>query len=209
MPPHSTYIESHLGGGSVLCNKKAAQTNIGVDLDPQVLARWRLQNFKQLILIEADAATYLNSYPFTGEELVYADPPYLPHTRRRSRVYRYDYTLEDHQVLLDVLAALPCKVMLSGYDSSLYGERLADWHKCRFRAKTHTEVREECLWFNFEPPHELHDGRYLGHSYRERQTVRRRHSRLFQRFDRMPDTERRYLLDQLTSRFADEPESAS
>ncbi len=33
MPPHETYIESHLGGGAVLRNKRPAKANIGIDAD--------------------------------------------------------------------------------------------------------------------------------------------------------------------------------
>lgn len=34
MPPHDTYIETHLGGGAVIRNKRPARVNIGVDIDP-------------------------------------------------------------------------------------------------------------------------------------------------------------------------------
>ena len=203
MPPHSTYIESHLGGGSVLRHKKPAQNNIGIDIDPRVIARWRERDLENCTVVEADAKTYLENRSFTGDELVYTDPPYLPQTRRRARIYRYDYSLEDHMALLEVLAKLPCRVMLSGYDSRLYNERLAQWRKVSFAAKTHTDVRQECIWLNFDSPAELHDGRFLGSSHRERQSVRRRHSRLFRKFDRMPAPERHHVLEQLATRYAD------
>ncbi|MBS0352463.1 MAG: DNA adenine methylase, partial [Proteobacteria bacterium] len=31
MPPHETYIETHLGSGAVLRNKRPAKTTIGID----------------------------------------------------------------------------------------------------------------------------------------------------------------------------------
>ncbi|MCG5499141.1 hypothetical protein [Ectothiorhodospira variabilis] len=37
MPPHDTYIETHLGGGAIMQRKPAALRNIGIDLDPQAL----------------------------------------------------------------------------------------------------------------------------------------------------------------------------
>lgn len=40
MPPHQVYIEPFLGGGSVLRRKRPAQHNIGIDLDPAVIAIW-------------------------------------------------------------------------------------------------------------------------------------------------------------------------
>ena len=38
MPPHDTYIETHLGGGAIMKRKPPALTNIGIDIDPQPLA---------------------------------------------------------------------------------------------------------------------------------------------------------------------------
>jgi hypothetical protein len=37
MPPHDTYIETHLGGGSVMAKKRPARLNIGIEIDPDVL----------------------------------------------------------------------------------------------------------------------------------------------------------------------------
>jgi len=37
MPPHDVYIETHLGGGAVIRNKKPARRNIGLEIDPKVI----------------------------------------------------------------------------------------------------------------------------------------------------------------------------
>jgi hypothetical protein len=37
MPPHDTYIETHLGGGAVMRNKPPARNNIAIDIDPEPL----------------------------------------------------------------------------------------------------------------------------------------------------------------------------
>ena len=39
MPPHDTYIETHLGGGAIMRRKPAARHNIGIDLDARALER--------------------------------------------------------------------------------------------------------------------------------------------------------------------------
>lgn len=151
MPAHTVFIESHLGGGAVMRHKKPAVVNIGVDIDTRVIQQWQKVQPPICQLVLADATVYLEQYPFTGTELVYCDPPYVKATRRQARVYRYDFEDEDHQRLLDVLKALPCMVLLSGYDNPLYAKALADWGKTSFRARTRVDMREECLWFNFEP----------------------------------------------------------
>ena len=37
MPPHDTYIETHLGGGALMRRKPAALRNIGIDRDARAL----------------------------------------------------------------------------------------------------------------------------------------------------------------------------
>ena len=37
MPPHDTYIETHLGGGAIMRRKPAALHNIGIDRDARAL----------------------------------------------------------------------------------------------------------------------------------------------------------------------------
>jgi len=76
-------------------------------------------------------------HDFRGDELVYCDPPYLPSTRRRARLYRHDYSESDHVRLLEMLQKVPCRVVLSGYPSELYAERLRDWNSRTYSAKAH------------------------------------------------------------------------
>lgn len=201
MPPHTTYIETHLGGGAVLRHKLPAQHNIGIDADALVIEQWRRLHPDLCTLVHGDAVSFLENYPFTGEELVYADPPYLPSVRRRAKIYRHEYSDSDHERLLEVLTALPCKVMLSGYDSLKYRKHLAGWRMVTFPAKTHVDVRTECVWMNFAPATALHDGAHLGNSFRERQTIKRRHERTLERFERMDPVERHHLLQLLNKHF--------
>lgn len=201
MPPHGTYIESHLGGGAVLRNKIPASRNIGIDKDLQVISEWRSRYPGLCDLIQADAAEYLHRYKYDGNELIYADPPYMSSTRRRSRVYACDYTMTDHEHLLAVLRKLPCMVMLSGYDNELYNDTLVGWRKETFFAKTHVDVRQESVWLNFEPPLQLHDVTHLGASFRERQTIKRRQQRLHKRIREMDPLERGDLMRWLATTY--------
>ncbi len=181
--------------------------SIGIDVDEGVINRWRIGGSVPCALVHGDALEYLAAYPFVGDELIYVDPPYVPTTRRQARVYRHDYTIEDHRRLLDTLKRLPCMVMLSGYDSALYEQSIPHWHRTSFHAKTHAGVREELVWTNFEPVSCLHDGSHLGDSFRDRQTVKRRHQRFEERFARMKPKERHELLRALNLRFGAVQES--
>lgn len=190
MPPHRVYIETHLGGGAVMRHKRPATRNIGIDLDEQVISAWEAQGSYTVELVCGRAEDFIARYEFQGDELVYADPPYHPETRRQAKVYRCDYGVEDHERLLAMLKELPCKVIVSGYAHDLYDDLLCGWRTHAFRAKTHAGMRDETLWFNFERPHTLHDSRFLGDTYRERQTTKRRLQRLQEKVSRMAPVER-------------------
>lgn len=201
MPPHSTYIESHLGGGAVMRNKRPAQRNIGIDVDKTVIDRWQRDHPGRCELVHGDAFAFLEGYKFSGGELVYSDPPYLAETRRNIKIYRHEYSVRDHDRLLSVLRTLPCMVMISGYDSAMYRRQLADWRLATFPAKSHTGIRQEYVWLNFDTPSELHDASFLGASFREREAAKRRHSRMMERFQRMDPAERNHMLQMLNERY--------
>jgi DNA adenine methylase len=194
IPPHRVYIETHLGSGAVMRHKRSAEINIGVDLNDEVLETWRGDGEVQLLT--ADASTFLSEFPFQGDEFVYVDPPYLASTRRSSRSpYRFDYTDEQHVNLLEVLIRLPCNVMVSGYHSCLYERYLTDWRALSFRVRTRSgETAEEKVWMNYPEPTELHDYRYLGESFREREKIRRKIERWKARLEQLPPLERHALL---------------
>ena len=193
IPPHVKYIETHLGGGAVMRNKRQASNQIGIDRDPSVIALWRRKWPNLCRVMQGDALECLPDLQLDSDTVVYVDPPYHPDSRRRRRVYRYDYTVGDHELLLDCLAELPCKVLLSGYRTALYEERLAQWSVHTFMARTHVDTREECVWFNFPRPLSPHDDRYLGDTFREREVIRRRRVRLRTRIGRLPSAEKRLL----------------
>ena len=194
MPPHDVYIESHLGGGAVLRNKKLAQHSIGIDVDPEVIASARAWTIPNLDLYETDAASFLSDYHFTGRELVYLDPPYLAETKRGRRYYRYEYRDEDHAELLDVVANLECPVMISGYPSPMYERALSDWTFRDVVNVTHAGKRTERIWANFEFSTDLHDYDPIGEDFRERERIRRKTSRWLQRLSILPELERKAIL---------------
>ena len=84
--------------------------------------------------------------------LIYADPPYLMETRCGRKQYSHEMTDADHEELIDALQKHPGPVLLSGYESRLYQERLVNWHKeTILSADQRSRPRKEVLWMNFEP----------------------------------------------------------
>lgn len=141
MPPHDTYIETHLGSGVVMLRKPPALRNIGIDLDVETLKNFAFTHLLSHInLINRDAVDYLELFDFTGagRVLIYADPPYMLETRTSHARYRHEYTVADHERLLACLMSLPenVSVILSGYPSQLYDETLSGWRSLEFQAMT-------------------------------------------------------------------------
>lgn len=200
MPPHQRYVETHLGGGAVMRHKRPAASQVGIDLDPRVVDTWRKNCPHLCEIVHGDAVDQLMAMKLDADTVVYADPPYLAETRRRSRVYRCEYSTRDHERLLECLDSLSCRVLLSGYPSALYERYLSGWSVHRFQAKTHTDVREEWVWFNYPKPIALHDDRYLGDDFRERELIRRRQNRLRNRISQLSTTEQASLYAWLQGR---------
>ena len=199
MPPHDRYVETHFGGGAVMRNKRPASTNIGIDIDPAALEKWPRDSAVNITLIHGDALKTLASLSLGPGDLIYVDPPYFPETRRRKRVYRFDYTPDEHASLLQFLMRVRCMALVSGYRCNLYDTYLKDWNRRDFLAWTHTGFRTESIWYNYPTPSVLHDSRFLGGNYRERQNVKRRTERIRSRLSRLPLIERMEILSWLES----------
>ncbi len=194
MPPHATYIETHLGGGVIMKRKEAAMRNIGIDLDSKAIDSFECPY--PVELIQGCAHDFLKCFPFTGtEELVYCDPPYLLRTRTADKRYRYrfDYEDDDHSQLLEILNSLPCKVMISGYPSDLYDQKLETWNAIEIQVMNQAGVRTEKVWFNFEIDR-YHWATYAGSNYTARQAIRRKAANWGRKYKEMPRHERMAVL---------------
>ena len=83
--------------------------------------------------------------------LIYCDPPYVLSTRH-GKQYRCEMDNDQHEKLLDVLMEHTGPVILSGYESGLYNDRLAGWHKEGRTAYSQiASKKQEIIWMNFEP----------------------------------------------------------
>jgi len=191
MPPHDTYIETHLGGGAIMQRKPAALRNIGVDLDPRALEDFSCHY--PVEKVNGCAHAFLREFPFQGRELVYSDPPYLHSTRTSPRRYRFEYQEADHVELLGVLKSLPCPVILSGYPSALYDAELSGWRSLEMQVMNQGGVRTEKVWFNFTPDR-VHWPSYAGKNFTDRQRIKRKAEGWGRRYRALPTAERLAVL---------------
>lgn len=191
MPPHETYIETHLGGGAIMKRKPPALRSIGIDLDQRALEKFRCDY--PVELVHGCAHRFLAEYPYRGRELLYCDPPYLQETRTSGRRYRFDYEEQDHLELLSLLKRLPCPVILSGYPSVLYDESLRRWQSLELQVMNQGGVRTEKVWFNFRLDR-VHWARYTGKNHTDRQRIKRKAENWGRRYRALPPGERLAVL---------------
>ena len=190
----------------MLRHKAPASCSIVIDRDDRVHKRWSTiaasgdsAGGNTLTAIHGDGIQFMRHYEFEGSELVYCDPPYVMSTRRGGELYKHEMTNRQHQALLDVLAGLRVPFLLSGYRSAMYDDA-ADrhgWYRQDFQAMTRRGVATESLWFNFEPPAERHDYRYLGTNFRERERIKRKQARWRTKLGKMPRTEQLAMMEVL------------
>lgn len=109
-----------------------------------------------LVQIERmDALRLIERYN-NPDVLMYIDPPYVRSARKSGRLYQYEMTDADHEQLLDLLTQSKAKIVLSGYETDLYNERLRDWEKATTLSQTtSTKMAEEIIWMNYEPNRQI------------------------------------------------------
>jgi len=217
MPPHQIYVEPFLGAGSVMRLKKPAQLNIGIDMSlgrvletRKAILNLPITSPKASTITDTDRGhtyrwiagdgidwlAYLSAStgPVTAV-LVYCDPPYLMSTRSGRRLFDHELAEEEHTRLLEVICRLKCNVMISGYSSPLYAKALKSWHAYSYQTTTRGGLKvAEWVWCNFPRPIALHDYRFLGDNYRERERIKRKQVRWRKRLTKMPVLERQALL---------------
>lgn len=200
MPEHKTYVEMGVGSGAVFRLKRQAARSILVDRDEVVRACWSASG---LAVVDADMArsdTWPDELRLAlqdPETVSYWDPPYPLEVRtKKSPTYRCEMlSIDEHQRLLEVIVKLPCRVLISGYWSSTYAKMLQDWRRVEFWAGTRGGKRKEHVWMNYDPTGLLlHDCRFVGEGYRERERIRKKARRWRRMLGDMSSPERQFVL---------------
>lgn len=194
IPPHSVYIEPFLGSGAIMRMKKPApHGNYGIDVDINVIKAFYHHDWIGVYHGDCIELCEFHGLGVLEDHFMYLDPPYLMDTRASKRpIYNCEYSsVEEHSRLLDFILSLPCMVMISGYDSDLYNDRLQGWNKVTYQAMTRAgRPATECLWMNYPEPLELHQYDYLGDNFRERERIKRKQARWKNRLLRLDRLER-------------------
>lgn len=203
MPPHDLYIEPFAGSAQVFRRKRPSPASIVIDTDAAVVQALTAAFGEAAgisIICDDGPRWLLDNLPLLNTRtVVYCDPPYLYSTLRNParRYFKQPFGEDLHERLLLVLSELTLArvpVLLSGYRSPLYDQRLKKWRRLDYTAQTRGGPRTESLWCNFDPPWSLHDYRYLGANFRERERIKRKKQRWRQKLLAMPLLERAAVL---------------
>ncbi len=76
-------------------------------------------------------------------------------------------------------------VILSGYPSQLYDERLTCWHSKEFQAMTRGGVRTEKIWMNYSEGR-AYSHAFAGKDYNDRYRIKRKVERWHAKYAALP-----------------------
>jgi len=120
------------------------------------------ERLKRVVILNSDALSIIKRED-SPNTLFYSDPTYLHKDedgtpiRSATSCYKHEMTLEDHVNLLEVLANIKGKFLLSGYRSKLYDRYCRKYHWQREEkeidnkssSKKVKDIKVECLWRNY------------------------------------------------------------
>lgn len=180
IPPHHTFVSPFLGHCAVMRYKRPAENNWGFDLDAAVIASWKRYAPKWVTVQQRDALTWLAWMKEQCEKgnvdrntFVFLDPPYLEGTTRGAIKYDHLLNYDEHVRMLRILPSLTCNVMLCGLPNILNDTQLPQWRTIQYKNKTRHGMQWEQLWMNYAKPERLHDPRFVGTTFRERERIKR------------------------------------
>jgi DNA adenine methylase len=210
MPAHRVYLEGFGGTGAIYLRKRPAAVNIIIEKDGE--ARQQLAVAMQALklsraaaeaahyVIEGDVFDYAAGLLAMPDLLAYFDPPYVMATRKSQRaIYRHEFCDADHERLGAIATDSTVRscIMVSGYAGSLYAELFRGWRREDFSVMTRGGPAIESVWCNFDPPAVLHDARFVGKNFTDRQRIQRKAKRWVNRLLSMPPGEKSAVLQHI------------
>lgn len=222
IPPHHMKICGYLGNCSIMRYLQPAEINVGIDTDLTVIDRWKKAGMKDLDLFNMPFLEYWKQYGNAfnfPDTFIFLDPPY-PFSVRRSKgnIYNCEMSEVDHEQLLSSVlaridisnhAAGSANVMIctyanhpeTGRPNKLYNHYLKKWSRVDYVGKTRKGPVTETVYMNYALDGKLHDYRYLGTDFIDRQRIKRKIERHVNKLQGLPPMERNAILQQLTASF--------
>lgn len=152
-------------------------------------------------LVNYAASSQFWAWNDPAKTLFYFDPPYPDAVRSTKRSIYGEYELRSdqaHEDLLKLYRCVPGLLMISGYDCELYNDMLSGWRKEIIPTTNRAGTRVfENVWLNFPKPYQLHDYRFLGNDFHDRDRIKKKARRWVSNLRAMPDNERYAIVEQI------------
>lgn len=207
IPPIDLYVEAMVGGGGIYHHLRPPVNTVINDIDVSVIEKYVDAGHADLpgvLLISEDYKKVIDlcDHGVPERTLFYFDPPYLKSTRRSDRdVYRFEWSDNQHMEFLRTAGTVNSLCVISHYPCPMYDDALADWRRVEFQAMTRKGLATECIWMNYPEPEVLHDIRYVGADYIERQRIKRKAARWVAGLERLPLHERQVILSGIIAKY--------
>lgn len=154
-------IRSHMGFGSNAVHRRSGFRAAGLRAGVLPVHNWSdlpsvirvvAERVRGVVIEQRPAVDVMAANDGPGV-LHYVDPPYVMGTRGDAGAdYAHEMSDADHAALLEALAGLRGRVILSGYACPLYDDALRGWRRLERRTLADgARERTEVLWMNFEP----------------------------------------------------------
>lgn len=200
--PHDTLIIPFLGNCALTRHIRWPAQVIANDLDPFIIDQWREARLgPRLDLYNLPALDFLVAVlkrPDLGRVVIYCDPPYPLASRKSPQLrYTHEMTDRDHDELLTALRFLRVDCLISTYPNDHYAQQLSHWHRTEFQSQTRHGPATEWLFYNYSPPDVLHDARFAGIDYRQREYIKRKAARWVAKWKELKPHERQHILREL------------
>lgn len=201
MPKHEVFWELFAGSAQITRKKEPAKINICVELDLAVISNYLAGQLPPGTAVINNCAISLldNLKHFGKDHLIYADPPYLIHSRKsQKKLYNCELTIKQHLDFLDKANEVNCNMIISHYDDSLYNEILKSWNKITTKVSYRGVVMNEAIYYNYDATEgQLHSTASAGANKDLRQRKKRRVERWLNKFKELPNYERQAIIEAL------------
>ncbi|MBE3035890.1 MAG: hypothetical protein IMZ70_02235 [Candidatus Atribacteria bacterium] len=207
IPPCTDFYELFAGTAAVSAFLHRGSTEKTIfhinDLDPSVTDSFVYPAGSIILNLPAvDIIKFLSISPTHLNFFVFIDPPYHHDTRPFNKeLYKFEMSHTDHVELLSSVQDLKCNCMIIHPQCELYDQALKSWRTVQVKVRYHNKTSIENLYMNYPDPTQLLSYGVAGKDCWDRQRIKRKGDRLVNKLLSLPDVERNYILNRLSSSF--------